>query len=61
MVLYPDVQKQAQEEIDKIVGQHRMPNYDDLPSLPYVMACWKESKRWRPALPLGIGVVNISS
>jgi len=60
MVLYPTFQKHAQEEIDKIVGRDRMPGHDDLASLPYVVACWKESKRWRPALPLGIGV-NLNS
>jgi Cytochrome P450 len=56
MILYPDFQKRAQEEIDQIIGQDRVPTHDDLASLPYVRACWKESKRWRPALPLGTGV-----
>ncbi|TFK53763.1 cytochrome P450 [Heliocybe sulcata] len=54
MVLHPDVQKKAQEEIDRVVGDDRLPNYDDRESLPYVEALYREVLRWRPALPLSI-------
>ncbi|EOD47626.1 Cytochrome p450 [Neofusicoccum parvum] len=36
MALFPDVQRKAQEEIDRVVGSSRLPNEDDAPNLPYV-------------------------
>lgn len=53
MVLYPDVQKKGQEEIDKIVGDSRMPELEDFPNLQYVRQCMKESLRWMPTTILG--------
>jgi cytochrome P450 len=53
MALHPNVQKRAQEEIDRIVGRDRMPTIDDRPSLPYVEALCREVLRWRPSGPLG--------
>jgi cytochrome P450 len=38
MVTYPEAQKRAHEEMDRIVGQHRMPTLDDLEHLPYIRA-----------------------
>ncbi len=35
MVIYPEVQQKAQEEIDRIVGRHRMPTFEDRAALPY--------------------------
>ena len=52
MALYPDVQKKAQAEIDAVVGPHRLPDFEDRPSLPYINAIVKESMRWHLALPL---------
>ncbi|KAK7469045.1 hypothetical protein VKT23_003539 [Stygiomarasmius scandens] len=51
MVLYPDVQKQAQAEIDKVV-HGRLPVFSDEASLPYITALVKEVLRWNPAVPL---------
>jgi cytochrome P450 len=53
MVLYPDVQKKAQVEIDAIVGQERLPIFTDYQRLPYVQAIILEALRWIPVLPLG--------
>ena len=53
MVLYPDVMKRAQAEIDSVVGRDRMPTFADEPHLPYVRAMVKEILRWRPVGPLG--------
>ena len=53
MVLYPEVQKKAQEEIDAVMGPNRLPDFHDRPSLPYVNAIVKESMRWHLVLPLG--------
>ena len=36
MVLYPEAQKRAQEELDTVLGPDRLPEFDDFPSLPYV-------------------------
>lgn len=31
LIIYPDVQKKAQEEIDTVIGKHRPPSLDDRP------------------------------
>ena len=54
MALYPAVQKQAQEEIDRAVGGERLPNFEDRTSLPYVDAVLRETLRWRCVVPQGI-------
>ena len=53
MVLYPEVQKKAQAEIDAVVGSNRLPDFHDRPSLPYINAIVKESSRWNIVAPLG--------
>ena len=52
MILYPEVQKKAQAEIDAVVGPHRLPNFEDRLSLPYINAIVKESMRWHLILPV---------
>lgn len=54
MVLYPEVQVKAQEEIDLKVGSDRLPTFSDFERLPYIHAVVKESLRWHPAVPLGL-------
>ena len=61
MATYPEVQKRAQAEIDAVVGSHRLPDYDDRPSLPYINAIIKESMRWHLALPLCASLLSSSS
>jgi hypothetical protein len=55
MVLYPEVQARAQEEIDFVIGKNlgRLPGWDDRPSMPYVDAVIRETLRWFPVPPLG--------
>ena len=53
MLLYPEVQKKAQEEIDRVVGSNRMPTMDDERGLQYIRAIVKESLRWMPTTILG--------
>ncbi|OCL10731.1 cytochrome P450 [Glonium stellatum] len=53
MVMFPDAQKKAQEEIDRVVGPDRLPTMDDEPRLQYVRGCVKESLRWMPTAILG--------
>lgn len=53
MVLYPEAAKKAQAEVDSVVGNLRLPNFEDRPSLPYVEAFYREVMRWRPVAPIG--------
>lgn len=53
MLLFPDVQKKGQEELDRVVGHDRMPTMQDEPNLQYIRGCMKESLRWMPTVPLG--------
>jgi cytochrome P450 len=52
MLLYPDIQKKAQEEIDKVTGE-RLPTMEDAQALQYIRACIKETLRWMPTTILG--------
>ena len=53
LVLYPEVQKRAQAELDLVVSRDRMPTYDDKPRLPYIEAISKELLRWHMVTPMG--------
>ncbi|KAI0063334.1 cytochrome P450 [Artomyces pyxidatus] len=53
MTLYPEVQRKAQEEIERVVGTDRLPDMSDRPNLPYIEAIVKETLRWNPAAPMG--------
>lgn len=48
------VQDQAQEELMRVVGPQRLPNFADMRSLPYIRACVKEMLRMNPILSPGI-------
>ncbi|KAF8676139.1 cytochrome P450 [Rhizoctonia solani] len=54
MLHHPKVQEAAQDEIDRIVGPNRLPNFTDRDSLPYIEAIYKEVLRWQPLAPIGI-------
>ncbi|KAH8116038.1 cytochrome P450 [Phellopilus nigrolimitatus] len=54
MALHPGVVKQAQEEIDRVVGPDRLPTLDDRPALPFVECVLKELYRINPPAPLGV-------
>ncbi|KAJ3757815.1 cytochrome P450 [Lentinula raphanica] len=60
MILYPEAQLRAHEELvtldyaDRVVGSFRLPTFDDYEHLPYVRATVKEIMRWRPVAPLGL-------
>ncbi|KAL5514193.1 hypothetical protein ACEPAG_2281 [Sanghuangporus baumii] len=51
MVLYPEVQKKAQEEIARVVGVSRLPTFADRKDLPYITAIAKETLRWHTVAP----------
>ncbi|KAJ7653935.1 cytochrome P450 [Mycena polygramma] len=54
MVLFPDVQRKIQEELDAVVGRSRLPNFADRERLPYLQATVREALRWHPVDPVGL-------
>lgn len=58
MMLNPESQRQAQAELDQVVGRDRLPDFSDKESLPYICAIYKEVLRWNPNAPLGIPHVS---
>lgn len=54
MLLYPDVMRRAQAEIDQVVGRERMPKFDDMDHLSYIQAIVRETLRWKTMVPLGM-------
>ncbi|KAJ7100794.1 cytochrome P450 [Mycena belliarum] len=54
LIAFPEAQRKAHEEIDRVIGQHRMPTLDDLEDLPYIRAMILETHRFRPVAPLMI-------
>jgi len=53
MTLNQNVQKEAQAELDAIIGKDGMPRARDREDLPYVGALVKEVLRYEPPLPYG--------
>ena len=56
LVLYPEVQKRAQAELDNVITRDRLPTFDDRPRLPYIDAMCRELMRWQMVTPLGAGL-----
>ncbi|KAL6711774.1 hypothetical protein ACN47E_002817 [Coniothyrium glycines] len=53
MMLYPDVQRKAQEELDRVLGS-ALPMSGDRDRLPYIWAVVQETHRWHPVAPMAI-------
>ena len=53
-MLNPETQLKAQEELDRVIGRDRLPDFSDVDSLPYLNAVYKEVLRWFPNIPLGV-------
>ncbi|EIW86004.1 cytochrome P450 [Coniophora puteana RWD-64-598 SS2] len=54
MTLHPDIQKRAQEQIDSVVGNERLPTFDDRGELPLIDAILREVIRWIPTVPTNL-------
>ena len=54
MLLFPHVQRKAHEELDRVIGRDRLPEFSDQDQLPYIKAIYLELLRWRPVAPLGV-------
>jgi cytochrome P450 len=53
VLVRPDIQTKAQDQLDAITGRERLPTFEDRPRLPFIDAVCKEVLRWRPVTPLG--------
>lgn len=53
LCLYPKYLIKLHEELDRECP-HAPPAYSDMPRLPYLRACIRETLRWRPPVPTGI-------
>ena len=51
MTCFPEVQKKAQEELDRVIGNARLPVSADLPKLPYIEACISQTSENIPLKP----------
>ncbi|KAF3401654.1 3-hydroxyphenylacetate 6-hydroxylase [Penicillium rolfsii] len=56
---YPEIQKKAQEELDRVVGRDRLPNVEDEQNLPYCHAIIKEVERVHN--PFWLGTPHVAS
>ncbi|KAF1813984.1 cytochrome P450 [Eremomyces bilateralis CBS 781.70] len=54
MTVFPEVQKKAQEELDRVTGGSRLPVSADRERLPYIEAIVTETHRWHPVGPMGL-------
>ncbi|KAK7464944.1 hypothetical protein VKT23_006152 [Stygiomarasmius scandens] len=55
---YPEIQKKAQDELDRVVGRNRLPVVEDEKNLPYIHAIIKEVERCHNPFWLGTPHVN---
>ncbi|KAJ7121823.1 cytochrome P450 [Mycena crocata] len=54
MVHNPQVQRRAQEELDRVVGRDRMPTFADREHLPFIVAMVRETLRWKTVAPISV-------
>lgn len=54
ILFHPEVQRSIHEELDRVVGDDRLPTHGDQQSLHYLQAAWKEASRWRPTAPISM-------
>ncbi|PTB63697.1 cytochrome P450 [Trichoderma citrinoviride] len=54
MTMFPEVQRKAQEEVDRVTGGTRLPVLADREQMPYVEAMVSEALRWCYILPMGV-------
>jgi cytochrome P450 len=45
LIHHPQYQTKFHERVDRVVGDKRLPDFDDVPNLPYCRAAMKETLR----------------
>ncbi|KAM1004313.1 hypothetical protein ACFX13_004587 [Malus domestica] len=58
MLNQPEMLKKAEEELDRVVGKHRLVQESDIPKLPYIRACSREALRLHPVAPFNLPHVS---
>lgn len=53
MIQNQHVLRRAQAEIDSVIGDERLPTFEDRAQLPYCDAVFTETLRWAVPVPLG--------
>jgi cytochrome P450 len=59
MLNNPRCLQKVRRELDIVVGQDRLPNFDDEDKLVYLQACIKECARLRPVAILGRWLISM--
>ena len=54
MINQPEIMKKVVEEIDRVVGKHRLVQESDILELKYIKACARESLRIHPMAPFNV-------
>jgi cytochrome P450 len=55
MMLHPEIQHRAQQEVDTFIARaNRLPRIEDRSSLPFLEAILREVLRWSPPTPVGV-------
>ncbi|CDQ61740.1 unnamed protein product [Oncorhynchus mykiss] len=54
LIKYPDIQEHVQQEIDTVIGRHRVPRVEDRKSLPFTDAVIHEVHRFLDLVPLNL-------
>jgi cytochrome P450 len=54
LALHPEVVQKAHEELDRVIGPSRTPNWNDEVNLPYIRGIIKEIMRYRPITKTGM-------
>ncbi|KAJ3483992.1 hypothetical protein NLJ89_g12018 [Agrocybe chaxingu] len=54
MAANPTVQKKAQEEINRVTGGSRLPDFSDRDAMPYLEAVYREVMRYHLSVPLTV-------